>query len=146
MKKLMAILALVMMFVGPVSARDKVTRDVNVLPEGAKTMIQEYYPNIQVNHIKIDSKTFGGDDYDVILSNGVELDFDSEGRLQEIDCGINAVPDGLVLKPIREYVAKNFNGQKISSMEIKKSKYDIELMNGVDLEFDRTGKFLRVDD
>lgn len=146
MKKLFAQIALMVMFIGPACARDSITRDSNVLPAEAKSILKTYYPKTQVNHIKIDSKTFGGNEYDVILADGTELDFDNDGKLKEIDCGMNAVPDGLVLKPIREYIAKNFNGQKISSLEIKSRKYDVELMNGVDLEFDRAGNFIRIDD
>lgn len=138
--------ALVALFVGPASARDRVTRDSDVLPAEAKTMLKKYFPKIAVNHIKIDEHTFGGNDYDVVLNNGTEIDFDSKGMLKEIDCGIEAVPAGLILKPIRDYVAKNFNGQKIVSMDIKSRKYEIELLNGTDLEFDRAGNFLRIDD
>lgn len=145
MKKLIALLAVVMFSVGSIMARDRITSDVNELPAQAKTLVIKYYPKVGVNHIKID-KDLMSTDYDVVLNDGTELDFDGDGNLKEIDCGFRAVPDGLILKPIREYVASNFKGQKIVSMEVNRSNYEIQLANGLELKFDRAGKFVRVDD
>jgi hypothetical protein len=146
MKKLVAILALVLLSVGAVAARDRVTRDVKELPSDARAIINKYYPKTGINHIKIDSKTFGGNDYEVILNNGTEIDFDSKGALKEIDCGAEAVPQGLILKPIRDYVSKNFSSKKIVSLDVNRNSYDVELSDGTDLEFDRAGNFKRIDD
>lgn len=146
MKKLMTIFATMLLAVMPMAARDRVTTDVNVLPAQARELVQKYYGKVDVNHIKVYSNMFGKSDFDVILNNGTELEFDNDGALKEINCGRNAVPNELVLRSIRDYVSKNFNGKKIVSMEVKSHKYDIELSNGLDLEFDRAGNFLRIDD
>ena len=127
------IVALVIMAIAPSYARDEVTRDANVLPEQAKNILKTHFPKIHINHIKVDKHTFGGDDYDVVLNDGTELDFDNKGNLKEIDCGASAVPATLILKPIRDYVANNFSGQKIVTLDINSNYYDIELSNGVDL-------------
>lgn len=145
MKKLLSLILLVACVALPMAARDKVTRDVNVLPAAARTLINTHFGKTGVNHIKIDKKTFGGVEYDVILNNGTEIDFDSKGQWKEIDCGADAVPSALILKSISDYVAKNYKGQKIVKIEVDRSKYEVELLNGTDLEFDRSGKFLRVD-
>lgn len=145
MKKLILIIALIAVAVLPMAARDKVTRDINRLPATAQTTIRNYFGKKTVNHIKIDKKTFGGADYDVIFNDGTEIDFDSDGNWTEIDCGTRSVPDGLVLRPIRNYVKTNFGGKKIVSIEVSRNKYEIELSNGVELEFDRSGNFKRAD-
>ena len=146
MKKLFAILAVVLLAVAPLSARDRITRDAKELPAAARSIVNKYYPKTGINQIKIDSNLFGGDDYEVVLNNGTEIDFDSKGNLKEIDCGAASVPDGLLLKPIRDYVAKNFPGQKIVNLEVNRNSYDVELSDGMDLEFDRSGNFKRIDD
>ena len=64
----------------------------------------------------------------------------------QIDCGINAIPDALILKPIRDYVAKNFKGQKIVGLEVNRNNYEVQLYGGMELKFDRSGNFQRVDD
>lgn len=130
----------------PMAARDRVSRNVKDLPAAAQTMLSKYFGGEKVNHIKIDKPTFGSTEYDVVLNDGTEVEFDSKGNWKEIDCGMKAVPDALVLKPIREYVKSTFKGQKIVNIEKKSNKYDIELQDGTDLEFDRSGRFLRIDD
>ncbi len=145
MKKLLAVMALILMLAGSAAARDRVTRDTQALPAEAQSILKKYYAKVPVNHIKIESKTFGGNSYDVVLNNGTELDFDSKGNLEEIDCGMNAVPSGLLLKSIRDYVSKNFDGKKIVSLDIKSHGYEIELSDGTDLEFDRSGAFKKID-
>ncbi len=145
MKKLLLLFAALVLSVGAVAARDRVTTDVKALPQAAQTALAKYFPKTQVNHIKIDKDVFDTD-YDVVLENGTEIDFDKDGNIKEVDCGSSAVPDALVLKPIRDYVAKNFKGQKIVGLEVNRKDYEIQLSNGVDLKFDRSGKFLRIDD
>ena len=146
MKKFLAIITLIVLAIAPAIARDRVVRDESVLPAEAKTLIKKHFPNVKINHIKIDDHTFGGADYDVILNNGTELDFNSKGALEEIDCGMDAVPASLVPKPIGEFVAGTYPGQKIVSLSFGRSKYEVELSNGTELEYDRNGRFLRIDD
>lgn len=146
MKKLLTMVMVVIMGIASMQARDRVTTDINTLPSAAKTMINKYYGKTGVNHIKIDSKVLGGNEYDVILNNGVELEFDSKGVLKEIDCGHESVPDGILLKPIRDYVSRNFKGRKIVKMDVKRNSYEVELSDDIELVFDRAGNFKRIDD
>ena len=74
------------------------------------------------------------------------VEFDSDGKWTEIDCGHNAVPAALIMKPIRDYVAKNYKGLNIVKISVERSKYEVELSNGLDLDFSRSGEFLRIDD
>ncbi len=146
MKKLFLLFAVAIFALIPVSAKDKISRNVADLPAAAQTMLKKYFSGEDVSHIKIDKHFFGGVDYDVILENGTEIEFDEAGTWKEIDCGRRAVPNDLIHKPIRDYIKNNFKNQKIVKIEIKSNKYNIELINGVDLEFDRAGNFLRIDD
>lgn len=146
MKKLLVIMLAIIAGVTAASARGKVSRDVNDLPKEAQITLSRHFPKAGVSHIKIEKHTFGGTEYDVILVNGAEIEFDSEGKWTEIDCGHEAVPAELILKPIRNYVAKNYKGLKIVKISVERSKYEIELSNGRDLEFSRAGEFLRIDD
>lgn len=145
MKKIFALLVALVFSVGAIYARDKVTSDVNVLPQPARTLLAKHFPKVAVNHIKIDSDVFSKD-YDVVLQNGTEVSFDKDGNLKEVDAGVNTVPDGLILKPISQYVKSNFKGRKIVSLDIDRNSYDIELSDGLELKFDRAGNFLRIDD
>ena len=146
MKKLLSLIMLALLAIAPLAARDRISRNVKDLPPAAQTLLNKYFGGEKVNHIKIDKPTFGSTEYDVILNNGTEIEFDSKGDWKEIDCGNSSVPKDLVLKSIRDYVSSNFKGQKIVNIEKTRNKYNIELQNGTDLEFDRSGRFLRIDD
>ncbi len=145
MNKILTTLLMALIAVMPMAARDRVSRNVNDLPATAQATLNKYFAKSNVNHIKIDSKTFGGKEYDVILDDGTEIEFDSKGNMKDIDAGTRGIPSAMILKPIRDYIKANFKGQKIVSMEVKSNKYEIELSNGVDLEFDRNGNFRKVD-
>ena len=146
MKKIALALIALLMAVLPVAARDKVYRDSSVLPAAARATLTKAFPKAKVNRVKVDKGVFGKCDYEVVLSNGAEIEFNSKGEWKEVDCGHQAVPDVFVMKQIRQYISSNYKGAKIVQIEKNDNSYDIELSNGVDLEFDRLGRFLRIDD
>lgn len=51
-----------------------------------------------------------------------------------------------ILQSIRDYAAKNFSAHQIRKIEKNSRKYEVKLTNGVELEFDLNGNFLRIDD
>ena len=146
MKKLLTLIVCVCLGIGLATARDHSTRNVKELPAQAQAMLANNFGKVGVNHIKIDRKAFGGSEYDVILNDGTEIEFDGDGQWKEIDCGASAVPNGLILKPISQYVGKNFPGSKIVKIERNRNDYDVELSSGIELKFGRDGRFIRVDD
>lgn len=146
MKKLLTLLAAVALTVGSLSARDKIYRSADVLPQAAHTTLQQAFPKADVNRIKVDSELIGGKDYEVVLSDGSEIEFNDKGEWKEVDCGHRAVPRQFVLPQIATYVKTNYKGAKIVKVEKSRSDYDVELSTGVDLKFDRSGAFLRIDD
>lgn len=52
----------------------------SVIPEGISTYVKKAFPNTQI--AKIEKESFG---YEIKLSNGVEVDFDSKGNFKRID-------------------------------------------------------------
>lgn len=145
MKKLLAILTVVLLATGSLMARDKFYNSDEPLPAAAKTMLKKYFPGLEVNHVKVDSGFFSTD-YEVILTDGTEIDFDGDGQWDAIDRGRTAIPDGLIPQPILNYVAKSFSGAKIVEIDKDRNSYDVQLNNGIELEFDRAGNFRRIDD
>lgn len=146
MKKIIALLTVALLTVSVACARDRVSRNVSDLPVGAQTMLTKYFPKTPLSHIKIDSGFLSGNEYDVVLTDGTQIEFDSKGNWKEIDCGANSVPAALILKPISDYVRANFKGQKIVQIQVERTHYDVELSSGLDLKFDRAGRFQRIDD
>ena len=47
---------------------------------------------------------------------------------------------------IAQYLQKRYNNMPIKEIKKKRTGYEVELSNGLDLEFNSKGKFLRIDD
>ena len=45
------------------------------------------------------------------------------------------------MKPIRNYLKKNFNDEKVVKIEKKSWGYELELSDGVELKFNLLGQF-----
>lgn len=128
-------------------ASDEIVRDVNYLPQNAQTFLNENFSKKDISFIKID-KTIGFiRDYEVVLTDGTEIDFDREGNWDSIEMPKQkAVPSKIVPKAISNYVAGNYPGQHIVSIDKERHGYDIELQNGLDLVFNKAGQFKKIDD
>lgn len=144
MKKIFLILIILISGLS-VQAGDTYTRDINILPNMAKTTIKNYMKG-EISHIKIEKKRGFISEYDVILIDGTEISFDRNGNWKDIEMNINAsVPQQLIPQPIQSYINDNHKGALIIGIEKKKSGYDVELSNGVEIEFNNSGRFIRYD-
>lgn len=146
MKKISKILLLVTLtfvYLG-VSAQDKII-SFSDLPKTAKTFISKYYNEDQVAYIVMDKELFSTS-YEVKLHNGVEVEFDGKGNWTEIDADTLPVPNGIVPVKIRNYINKSFPNNEIVKISKSKNKFELELKNGLDLEFNNKGEFIRIDD
>lgn len=144
MKKLLVIIAVVV-GIFSASARDTYSRDVAVLPASARTTLKSNF-KADVNHIKIDKEWGKVSEYDVVLNDGTEITFDSKGNWKDIEVRNNAsVPTGVFPPAIADYVNKYQKKATIVGIEKKRSGYEVELSNGVEIKFNAEGKFLRYD-
>lgn len=83
--------------------------------------------------------------YTVYLKNGVKIEFNQNGEVREID-GNNALPDSVIPAAILAYVTSNYPSAFIKKWEVERTKQEVKLSNGITLEFDKNGNFLRIDD
>ena len=126
------------------SGGDKVIT-VEALPAAAQTLIGKYFGGKQVSLVKKDKeglKTY----YDVVMADGVKLEFDQSGAWTDVDCKNKAVPAAIVPEAIGQYVADNYASLTIVQIERENYGYDIELSNGLDIRFDRDYNVTRVGD
>lgn len=145
MKKTLLFLAITILTVIGASARDRYSRDASTLPKAAQTTIANNC-KAKVSVIKVD-KDFGRvNDYEVILTDGTEIDFDRNGNWKDMEVGAGkSVPEGFIPTAISNYVNKNNKGVRIVGIEKKRSGYEVQLSNGLDLRFDKKGNFVRFD-
>lgn len=122
-------------------AQDKYTINRNDLPQAAQKFLTEYFPKSKVSMVKTDKHLLKKTDYDVKLVNGTKIEFNNAGKWTSVDCKKSAVPDGIIIRPIRTYVKNNYPNAKIVKIEKTSSKYEIELSNDVELTFNLLGQF-----
>lgn len=119
--------------------------DAADLPRQAQLFIEKNYGKNVVHHASVERHTFGSDEYDVVLKDGTEMEFDGNGALKDIESGMKGVPESIVPPSVLNYVKRYFPGQKIQSLEFKSNGYEADLGNGVELEFDSRGQFKKID-
>ena len=111
--------------------------------------VATYFPNEEVIATIRD-----GFDYDVTLSDYTQIGFDGNlfGKLEwdEVDCRhaslSTTVPAALVPAEITNYVSRIEGGQSITKIAKDNHGWDIELSNGLEIEFDKRFNVVDFDD
>lgn len=125
---------------------DKVTNNINELPQVSRTFLSNYFNGNKVSHIKIDKDLFLIDSYDVILTDGTSVEFNRDGEWKEVKSFQQNIPDTLIPAEIKQYVNQNYPSQKIMTVERGKRKVSVDLANGLELKFDLNGNLIDIDD
>ncbi len=123
---------------------DKYTQDVSLLPDACRTFVATYYGDTPVAHIEIDRVLCWDTGYEVILTDGTNIEFTSSGEWKDIE-GERAVPADLIPGFIRKYVQAHYKAETVRSIEKERRAYSIELSNGLELTFNHKGKLIEVD-
>lgn len=145
MKKLLTAIALILGLSIGAQARSEYEHGDASLPEAAKMTIKKHFKS-KVSLVKIERRLGSVHEYEVILTDGTEIEFDSKGNWDKVETAVNkSVPSSLVPAGIANYVKNNYKGVNIVSLDKERYGYSVELSNGLDMEFDKNGNFLRFD-
>jgi len=118
---------------------------INELPKTAQTFLMQNFKQNTVDQI-IEEKERGRiDEYKVTYANGWEVEFDAKGNWKEVDGNHKAIPDAFILSAMKEYITKNYPQTSITKIQKKRNRYEIDLSNNIELIFNGSGKFLRID-
>lgn len=145
MKKIGLIGMCLLLSAATLFAKDKETKDASVLPANSKEFLNRHFQGIQISHIKVEEGLLKTDSYDVILTNGVNVEFSGSGSWKEVEGKNIAVPSGIVPANICKYVQTNYPGKTILSIEKNRRGYDIKLDNDIEIDFDRSGNYQKTD-
>lgn len=115
------------------------------LPTAAKTFVSQYYDGATILLAEKDYEA-GGVEYDVTLSNGHKITFNSTGEWIDVDAPAGqTVPAAIVPTAIAEYVTSNYPQAGVNEISKETYGYDIELTTGIDLMFNAQGGFIGID-
>ena len=117
--------------------------DETRLPTIAQEFVQVHFPAAKVNQVVRD-KDNNDVDYDVILDNGTRLAFDKDGNLEDIESKTK-LPDSVIPAKVLEYVTENYPDLQIIEWEKDRTDQEVKLSNNLELKFDLSGTFLRID-
>ncbi|NJW53079.1 PepSY-like domain-containing protein [Salinimicrobium oceani] len=120
------------------------------LPAAVRDFISTYFPNATVEEAERENNG----NYEVELSNDVELIFDADGNFlgraedddnddrDDEDIAIDDLPQA-----VRDYITANYPDYSIIEAEKEDDgTYEVTLNNGLELHFDAQGNFLEADD
>ena len=137
---------LLLVTVTSVSAEDKVI-PFSKLPTKAQTFVKKHFSEKDVATVMMDTEYFIKKEYKVILKNGSKIEFGSDGEWEQVEMkGGSAVPALIIPQKISEHIRKSFPDTFVKEIKKERSRYEVEISNGLDLEFSKEGAFIRVDD
>ena len=141
MKKILLVLmALILMGSAAYAANRKRIIDPESLPKPAIELIQKPWPSCVLDQAYIDGK-----EYEVLLSDGTIIEFDSKGIWKEMKC-TDGLPVTLVPGYITRYIVGRYPKQLIIDCEKMRGGYEVKLTNGLEIQFDLQGRVTHVDD
>lgn len=141
------VLFLVLIFGISVSSFAQKTQiSVNQLPETAQSFIKNHFKNDTVSYVIKEEEYLVIDEYKVILSNGTKIEFNAKGNWKEVSYKSQGLNTSFISKNILNHINKAFPNTFIVKIEKKNWKYEVELSNGLELEFDLEGNFKKIDD
>lgn len=141
MKKIIATLLLAILVGGTTLACDrKKNIDPENLPQAAQALIQKHWPSCAIDLAFID-----GNEYEVLLTDGTLIEFNSKGDWKEMKC-TDGLPVTLVPIYITRYIVNRYPKQLIIDCEKMRGGYEVTLTNGLEIQFDLRGNVTHVDD
>lgn len=116
------------------------------LPAVANSFLKDHFKDVRVLSVVKEKEGLASTEYQVLLDNGVEINFDKNGNWDEVDSRNNGViPTTFILESIVKYVNQEYPTASINGIDKENYGFDIDLTNGLELVFDKEGKFSRID-
>lgn len=144
-KKIVAITISLFVITTSINARDAIiTKDK--LPLSAQEFISSNFSQKTIDYVTVD-KEFLSKDYKVKFTDRSEIEFDSKGKWTEVDGNKSPIPTSFIHKDILTHIKEKFPQHDIVKIGIKRhGRYEVELSNGLELEFNSNGIFRKIDD
>ena len=143
MKKILMMTVAVFFFAAIAAADDKPIGQDD-LPVAARTFLNENFSGVQIIYASKDDDIILPD-YNVTLSNGVFLEFYSDGAFEKIESK-NGVPVEMIPIQIVEFVKVRYPDAYFVEYEVTKRHYEVKLSNRLELMFSKSYNLMKIDD
>ena len=119
-------------------------QDLSEIPSEIKSYITKHFSGHTI--LQVVKERDGSLSYDIILSDNVHLEFNKKKEITDISSN-SKLPDSIIPDKILSYVNANYPNNYIKDWELTDRKNpQVELDNGLELVFDKSDNFLRIDD
>lgn len=147
MKK--TIIAAFMLLIGFASAKADNERPINLneLPKVSQEFLAKHFSKLQLAYA-VEDRKYVGSEYEVVYTDRTEVEFNTEGEWTSVECKYGAVPSELVPAEITRYLETlDFaKGQNIRKISKDRYEWEVELSNGLEIDFDLKFNVLGIDD
>lgn len=114
------------------------------LPAAISNYIQTHFSDVEILQVtKYNKKPKKA--YKVTLNGNTKLEFDRNNKITDID-GKSELPSSVIPARLLNYTKTNFPTNAITDWELEDENQQIELDNGLELNFDMNGDYLKLDD
>lgn len=114
------------------------------LPTQAQEFTKQHFDVSQISRIKT-GRNNGYTYYNVQFNDDLKIDFDGNGQWKEIKSEDGSIPVNAIPEKIRAYITQHHLGVQMEQIKRKNNKYEVELINDVEIIFDRQFNFLKYD-
>ncbi|MGQ2982505.1 PepSY-like domain-containing protein [Flavobacterium sp.] len=112
------------------------------LPEPALDFLKMHFTGYSIS--QVETGVISDNLYRVTLSDGISIMFDKRGNWKGINGNYRPLPKTILPKGINSHIKDNFKSQMVVKADKKTWGYKILLMDGKTVEYNNTGKFLRI--
>ena len=147
MKK--TIIAAFMLLLGITAAKADNDRPINLnqLPKASQEFLARHFGDLQLA-FAVEDRKYVGSEYEVTYTDRTEVEFNTNGEWTSVERRYDAVPDAIIPEEIKKYVSTmDFaGGQQIRKISRDRFEWEIELTNGIEMEFDLNFNIVGIDD
>lgn len=144
MKKIVKIVSLICIILTVTACDGQKILTPSTLDPAITSFVTTYFPQSTIT-----SAIYEDHEYDLLLSDGVKLEFDKKFNWKEIDCEHSTiyqeVPNVLVPPAIKNYVTSNYSQNRIVKISQDRDGWSVDLDNKIEIEFDKTFKVREID-
>lgn len=115
------------------------------LPNEAKQFISKNFAKETISHIILDEELMSKD-YKVVFESGAKIEFDGNGKWEDVECRYDEVPKAIVPTKIADYVKKHYPTSKIVEINRDYGEWEVKLTGGLELTFNKSMKLIDIDD
>ncbi|MBO8455887.1 MAG: PepSY-like domain-containing protein [Bacteroidetes bacterium] len=145
MKRFLLTIVLAAMAASSIYADNDRAISFDRLPEAAKEFITASFPDSRIAYVKKEVD-FPEVKYEVMLVDGVTVEFDRRGNWTDIECRYGNLEPSLVPENIRTSSLSLRPDDKFRRISKGEKGYELKLRSGVEMKFDRWLNLVEIDD